>query len=391
MAVAKDPGGDLDRVSDGALDRVAAAVDLRRDLLDLDPRGRRLRDRHPRSLTDEEGSKRAPPPLGRRPPPSDLAPVREAGPGCVPLRRLARGGRPVVVAGPAARATRRVRLALQVAVGLRSVPAAPRPAGGAGHGRRGGGLRRAPSLLDRGLGAFRRYGGARRRGALRAGVGGAAGLRGRARRPADRRRADLRLRRRRRSRLLAGAVRPGRGRRRAARRAQRDRPALGEPAVRLACPPRDRLPLVARAFPAHPRARRPHPHRPLPRLRLLLGDSGAELDGEERTLAARPRRRALPRGRARARRPAADRGGSRPHHAARLRAAGRARITGDGRAPLGLPPPQAQPAQSGQPPAQLGRVHEHARHRHRRRLVLEPTARASAPPPVSIRTSRTGA
>ena len=90
-------------------------------------------------------------------------------------------------------------------------------------------------------------------------MGGVARLRGRARRPADRRRADLRLRRRRRSRLLAGAVRARRGRRRAARRAQRDRPALGEPALRLARPPRNRLPLVARAVPAHVRARRPLP------------------------------------------------------------------------------------------------------------------------------------
>src|SRR5947208_2583908 len=152
VAVAKDPGGDLDRVANRSLDRVAAAVDLRRHLLDLDPRWGRLRDRHPRSLTDEEGSKRGAPSLGRRPPASDLAPVREAGPRCIPFRRLARGGRPVVVAGPAARATRRVRLAIQVAVGLRGVPAAPGPAGGAGHSRRGGRGRGEPSLLGGRLG-----------------------------------------------------------------------------------------------------------------------------------------------------------------------------------------------------------------------------------------------
>src|SRR5204863_8325064 len=279
VAVAKDPGGDLDRVANRSLDRVAAAVDLRRHPLDLDPRWTRLRDRHPRSLTDEEGSKRGAPSLGRRPPPSDLAPVREAGPGCVPFRRLARGGRPVLVAGPAARATRRVRLAIQVALGLRSVPAAPGPAGGAGYSRRGGRLRGAPSLLGRRLGRVRPRAGARRPGALRAGVGEAARLRGRARRPPDRRPAHLRRRPGRRPRLLAGAVRARRGRRRAARRAQRDRPALGQPAVRLARPPRDRLPLVARTFPADVRARRSLPRGPLPRLRLLLGDSGAELDG----------------------------------------------------------------------------------------------------------------
>ena len=218
----------------------------------------------------------------------------------------------------------------------------------------------------------------------------AAGLRGRPRHPADRRPADLRLRRRRRPRVLAGAVRPRRGRGCAARRAQPDRPALGEPAVRLARPPRDRLPLVARAVPAHVRARRPLPGRPLPRLRLLLGDSGAEHDGEERTLAAGARRRALPRGRARARRPAADRRGSRPHHAAGLRAAGRARPARDGRAPLGVPPRQAQPAQ---PEPTTGAT------RSPTRAPTTPTpppagsrasARSSGPPPASIRSSRTG-
>jgi hypothetical protein len=46
VPVAEDPGGHLDTVAGGALDRVAAAVDLRRDLLDLDPRGSALRDGH---------------------------------------------------------------------------------------------------------------------------------------------------------------------------------------------------------------------------------------------------------------------------------------------------------------------------------------------------------
>src|SRR5258705_12451595 len=101
-----------------------------------------------RSLTDEEGSKRGAPSFGRHPPPSDLASVREAGPGCVPVRRLARGGRPVVVAGSADWAARRVRLAVPVAVGLRGLPAAPPPAGREGPGRRGGGLPRPAPLLD---------------------------------------------------------------------------------------------------------------------------------------------------------------------------------------------------------------------------------------------------
>ena len=158
--------------------------------------------------------------------------------------------------------------------------------------------------------------------------------------------------------------------------AQCDRPAVGKPALRLARPSGDRLPLVARAVPPHVRARRPLAHRPLPGLRLLLGDPGAELDGEERALAAWPRRRAVPRRRARARPSAADRGGSRPHHAAGLRAPRRARAARDGRPSLGVPPRQAQPAQPSQSPAQLGRVHEHPRHRHRRRLVRRAARRA---------------
>src|SRR4051794_41598129 len=108
-----------------------------------------------RSLTDEEGSKRGALSLGRHPPSSDLALVREAGPGCVPVRRLARGGRPVVVAGSAARAARRVRIAVPLAVGLRGLPAAPRPAGREGHGGGGGGPRFPASRLGRAAGGAR--------------------------------------------------------------------------------------------------------------------------------------------------------------------------------------------------------------------------------------------
>ena len=74
----------------------------------------------------------------------------------------------------------------------------------------------------------------RRPGALPAGVERAARLRARSRRAADRRRPDLRLRRGRRHRGVAGAVRARRCRRRAARSAERERAALGQPAVRLA-------------------------------------------------------------------------------------------------------------------------------------------------------------
>src|SRR4051812_50113691 len=96
-----------------------------------------------RSLTDEEGSKRGALPFGRHPPPSDLAPVREARSGCVPVHRLARGRRPIVVAGAAARAPRRIRLARPVALRGRGLSPAPPPARPGGHGRGGGGPRGA--------------------------------------------------------------------------------------------------------------------------------------------------------------------------------------------------------------------------------------------------------
>src|SRR5205085_7846514 len=82
------------------------------------------------------------------------------------------------------------------------------------------------------------------------------------------------------------ALRGGRGRRRAARRVERDRAALGQSALRLAAAARDGLPLVDRALPPHLRARRRRAHRPLPRLRRLLGGAGAQQDGARRPLAA---------------------------------------------------------------------------------------------------------
>ena len=50
-----------------------------------------------------------------------------------------------------------------------------------------------------------------------------------------------------------------------------------------------RLPLVDRALPPHVRARRHGAHRPLPRLRRVLGDPGRAQDGAARPLAARAR------------------------------------------------------------------------------------------------------
>ena len=67
-----------------------------------------------------------------------------------------------------------------------------------------------------------------------------------------------------------------------------------------------------------------------------------------------------------ARRPAGDRRGSRPDHAGRVPAARRARPAGHGGSPLGLWRLVAQTSPAREPRPQPGRLHEHARHRHRR-------------------------
>ena len=169
---------------------------------------------------------------------------------------------------------------------------------------------------------------------------------------------------------VAGALRARRGRRRAAGRAERERAALGQPALRLARAPRDRLPLVDRALPARVRARR----------RLARSTTSA---ASSRT--GRSRRGTRPRATARwrrgpgaelfravegaARRAAADRRGPRRDHAAGLPAARRARPAGHGRPALGVRRAAGEPARACEPPREPGRLHEHARHRHGRRLV----------------------
>ena len=310
VAVAEDPRGHLDPVADRPLHRIPPAVDLRLDPLDLDPRRglARLREGHaPDVIGDPEGDVCVGWPLEaaallRDPAPSDVAPRRAAGRRGVPVRRLARGGGAVVVADAPARAAGRVPLAVRVAVGVCRVS---RPAGEArraGDADGDGRLRRAAPVLDRRVGALRAGRRDRGSGAVRARVDRAARVRARPRRAADRRRADLRLRRQRRRGGPAGAVRARPGGRRAAGRAERERPVLGQPALRLAGAPSDGISLVDRALPPHVRARRPCTRRPLPRLRLLLGDSGAEQDRTPRQVAARSRGGALPRSRARARR-----------------------------------------------------------------------------------------
>ena len=96
-----------------------------------------------------------------------------------------------------------------------------------------------------------------------------------------------------------------------------DRPALGQPALRLDGDARRRLPLVDRAPAPHVRARRPDAHRPLPRLRLLLGRAGGRTRPRSRAAgAAGPALEPLPRARGGARRAAGRRRGSRRDHRA---------------------------------------------------------------------------
>ena len=230
--------------------------------------------------------------LGRHPAPSDLAPGREARPRRVPVRRLARGRRPVVVAGAAARAARRVRLAVPVA----APRSRPRPQllaqpDGAGHGRRGRGLRRAPSATGPAAG---RASPAPRRSPTRcASSGSGRALRAYAAERGVRLIGDLPIyvvRRRRRHRGLAGAVRARRGRRRAARRAQ-PRPASSG-ATRCTTGPRTARPATAGGC---ERFRRTFELVDLCRVDHFRGFvsywaiPGAEQDGEARPLAARAR------------------------------------------------------------------------------------------------------
>ena len=152
---------------------------------------------------------------------------------------------------------------------------------------RGARLPRARALLDRGLGALRPARRGRRPGPLRPRVDGAARVRGRARRAHHRRRPDLRRARERRPPCAPRAVPGRRGGGHAARRLHRQGPAVGQPALRLAGDAAARLPLVGRPAAADVRAVRPRPHRPLPRLRLLLVGAGAREARAVRALEAR--------------------------------------------------------------------------------------------------------
>ena len=140
------------------------------------------------------------------------------------------------------------------------------------------------------------------------------------------------------------------------------------------------LPLVGGALAAHVRARRPRAHRPLPRVRGLLGGPGRGARRPRRALGARPGARRVRRGAARARRAPVRRRGPRRHHAGRC-----ARLR-DGLGFPGMvvlqfafdPEDRRRPAPAAQPPRAPGPLHGHPRQRHAARLVGPPRRRRGA-------------
>ncbi len=174
-------------------------------------------------------------PLERHSTPPHLAARRPPRPCGVRVRRLACGRGPNVVADIASRPTGPLPLTLQGPLGLRGLPG---PAGIAPRACERGchpGLQSAPFLLDRGLGALCGPRRDRGPGPIRAGMGIATPVRGRAGGDAARRRRDLRRAAERRPPCSSGAV-PARFRGRGpARRVLGDWAAVGKSALRLAC------------------------------------------------------------------------------------------------------------------------------------------------------------
>src|SRR5581483_1842899 len=107
VPVAEDARGDVDALARDALHGITPAVDLRLDLENLDARRWivRLRQWHVAgSLPDAGGSSRGPRSFVRNPAASDVTAGRSTGRRGLPLRRLARRGGAVLVAGAAPRA-----------------------------------------------------------------------------------------------------------------------------------------------------------------------------------------------------------------------------------------------------------------------------------------------
>ena len=176
MPVLEDGRVNVDLVADRALDGIAAAVDDRLDRLDLDPRRWLLgvRKGHLREILSGAGPKRMDArTLIRNPPSSDLAAERGAGRARIPLRRLARSRRAALVAGSAARAARGDHgVAVHVAVGVRRL--ARRCSPSRGRASRAPTPTRSARATPTGSTTGSHYGGiARGSGAVRARVAGA--------------------------------------------------------------------------------------------------------------------------------------------------------------------------------------------------------------------------
>ena len=220
---------------------------------------------------------------GRRPTPSSTGSPPRASPG----GRCCRSGRPTATARP----TRRRRPSRPG----RGCWPSPRARVTAEERER---VPRRKARLDRRLGALRP--GARRDrrpGALRPRVGRAAPLRRRARRAADRRRPDLRgagLGRPRARIPSCSATTPSPACRRT-RSPTRASCGATRCTTGRRCGARGYAWWIG-ALPPHVRALRPRPHRPLPRLRRLLGGAARRARRARRALAARPgpRRRSTP-------------------------------------------------------------------------------------------------
>ncbi len=333
------------------------------------------------------------PTIQRRPAARLLAPGRPARPRGLPVRRLAGRGRPVLVGAPAARAARLGRLAVRLGVGLRGARGLPASARTRASPRtRSRRSSRASAFWIGDWAAFAGLGRRRRPGALRPRVAARC-----ARYAAERG-----------VRLLgdvpiyvardgADVARPSRAlpgrrrRRRAARRAERGRPALGQPALRLArrsAPSataggssasggRSRSstsPGSTTSAASSPTGPCPSAHRTAKHGRWRRGP-GAELfrAAERRAGPAAARRR-----------------GPRRDHDEGRGAPRRARAAGDGRDAVRLRRPALEPAPAREPPPPERRLRRHARLRHGARLVADALAAPAARDRAARASSRTG-
>ena len=169
------------------------------------------------------------------------------------------------------------------------------------------------------------------------------------------------------------------------------RSALGQSALRLERASRDGLPLVDRAVPADVRARRHGAHRPLPRFRRLLGDSGAHRTAEHGRWRPAPERSSSAR-RGRARRAPARRGGPRRHHSGRCPAPRATSACPGWSSCSGLSAASAATRTRLPITSEQSVVYtSHARQRHRARLVRVAVETCDASAPVSRPASRRGA